>query len=175
MSRGVVLWPDEQTSHQLRSIWDQLVDQDLPSMATESHRLHVPHVSLIVADDLQVADALAAVGAVPSTPIPLLIEAAALVPGGHLLLACTANRTLLEEQARVHRAALPHAQNAWSHYAPDEWLPHLTTARSLTVPQVSEALRIVLDHLPIRGSLTAGGIEDGATGESWRAVAPEAG
>lgn len=171
MSRGVVLWPDARASDTLRAIWDRLADHGLPSMATESHRLHVPHVSLIVADQLPLAETLDAVGLVPSSPIPFLVEAVGLVPAGHLVLTLTPNRTLLEEQARVHRAALAHARNAWPHYAPGSWLPHLTMARSLTGPQIPEAARIVSEHLPMRGSLTVGGVEDGATGESWPTTA----
>ncbi len=107
---------------------------------------------------------------VPSSPIPLLLESAAVVPGGHLLLVCTPTRDLLAEHARVHRAAAPHGDNLWSHYAPDAWLPHLTLARSLTPENLAVALPIVLARLPVRGYLTSGGIEDPTTGERWHAT-----
>lgn len=168
MSRGFVLWPDEHFSSEIRSISTELLDRGLPTVASQPH--HIPHVSLIVADDLAVAETLDAVADVPSSPIPLLIESAAIVPGGHLLLACTPIRDLLVEQARVHRAAAPHADNPWAHYAPDAWLPHLTLARSLTPENLAVALPIVLARLPMRGSLTSGGIEDPTTGERWHAT-----
>lgn len=165
MSRGVVLWPDDQTSTTVREIWNELHDHGLPSMASQPQ--HIPHVSLVVADALPVQPTLDAVGQVPPAPIPLIIESCGVVPGGHLLLVCTPNGSLLEEQKRVHQVAVDHADNPWSHYAPDEWLPHLTLARSLTAAQLAVALPIVLCHLPLRGTLPSGGIEDGATGDRW--------
>jgi hypothetical protein len=168
MSRGVVLWPDKHFTSEVGSIWTELLDHGLPTVASQPH--HVPHVSLIVADDLAVADTLAAVANVPSSPLPLLIESAAVAPGGHLLLVCTPTRGLLAEQARVYSGAAPHADNPWSHYGPDAWLPHLTLARSLTPGNLAVALPIVLARLPMRGLLTSGGIEDPATGERWHAT-----
>lgn len=165
MSRGVVLWPDDQASRTIRAVWDELRELGLPSLADQAH--HVPHLSLIVADDVAVPDTLAAVGAVPSSPVELLVEAAAVVPGGHLVLACTPTRNLLDEQARVYRATAAHAKNPWPHYSPDAWLPHLTLARSLAPSEFAIALPIVLAHLPIRGWLPSGGVEDGTTGERW--------
>lgn len=170
--RGVVLWPDDLSSGHVRSIWSELLHHGLPSMASQAH--NVPHVSLIVADDLAVPETRAAVGDVPSSPIPLLIESAGVVPGRHLVLTCTPTNSLLAEQARVHRTAVTHANNPWPHYAPDAWLPHLTLARSLTAAELAVALPIVLAHLPIRGSLPSGGIEDGTTGQRWPATARSA-
>lgn len=165
MSRGVVLWPDEQVSRTVRAIWDELRDHGLPSMADEEH--HVPHMSLMVADDVSVPETLAAVGDVPSSPLPLLIESVGVVPGGHLLLTCTATRSLLAEQARVYLASADQAENPWLHYAPDAWLPHLTLGRSLAAAELAVAVPMVLAHLPIQGWLPVGGVEDGTTGERW--------
>lgn len=165
MSRGVVLWPDEQASRTIRAIWDELRHHGLPSMADQAH--HVPHLSLMVADDVAVPETLAAIGDLPSSPVALLIESAGVVPGGHLLLACTPTRSLLTEQARVYQTSAAHADNPWPHYAPDAWLPHVTLARSLAAAEFAIALPIVLAHLPIRGSLSSAGIEDGTTGERW--------
>lgn len=169
MSRGVVLWPDDHTSGQVRSLWSDLLDRGLPSVASQATQ--IPHVSLIVADDLAVAEALEAIGPVPTTAIPLLIESLAVISAGHLLLTCTPTGRLLSEHRRVHRAALPHARNAWSHYAPDAWLPHLTLGRSFTSAELAVAIPILLERLPINGSLTSGGIEDGESGERWPAAA----
>jgi hypothetical protein len=148
------------------------MESGLPSLGAEAR--NVPHVSLIVADALpEVPRTLTAVGRVPLSPIPLLIESAGVVSGRHLLLTCTPNNDLLTEQARVYQAAATDAVNPWPHYAPDAWLPHLTLARSLTVAELAVALPIVLAHLPIRGSLPFGGVEDGSTGERWPTSALE--
>jgi hypothetical protein len=107
VSRGVVLWPDSSTSVRIRGLWQMLADRGLPSMATHTHELHQPHVSLIVAEDLPVIAVLEVVGSVPPEPIPFRIEAVGVFPGGFLFLACVANEALLAEQRRVHNATEP--------------------------------------------------------------------
>jgi hypothetical protein len=82
----------------------RLPHKGLPSLATLTHRLHQPHVSLTVAEFLPVRDALDAVGAIPPQPIRFLIEAVGVFPQGALFLACVASRDLLDEQRRVHNA-----------------------------------------------------------------------
>jgi hypothetical protein len=167
MSRGVVLWPDQTSSQTIRDLWNLLADHGVPSMASHTHRLHQPHVSLIVAEHLPVRAALDAVGPVPPRPIRLLIEAAGVFPGGFLYLAVVPSAELLDEQRRVHEAVRSLAIEPWPHFEPGIWTPHITTGWALTDEQVAEALPLVLDCLPIEGSLDTGGVEDGGTGERW--------
>jgi hypothetical protein len=82
----VVLWPDAETTVRIRGLWDALTDAGLPSMTTWTHGLHRPHASLIVGEQLPPHETLAAVGHVPPTPIPLLIESVGVFPGGVLYL-----------------------------------------------------------------------------------------
>jgi hypothetical protein len=98
----------------IRDLWDELETEGVPSMATHTHKLHKPHVSLIVAEHLPVNASLQAVGPVPTEPIRLLIEAAGVFPGGFLFLACVANVEMLDEQRRVHRAVQPLAVDPWA-------------------------------------------------------------
>ena len=102
MSRGVVLWLDPDASASIRLIWDALADRGLPSLATMTHQLHRPHVSLIVAEDLPVEPVLDAVGRVPRQSVPLEVENLGIFPQGVLFLSCIVNRDLLSEHGR-HR------------------------------------------------------------------------
>lgn len=172
MSRGVVLWPDEQTDSKIRSIWTKLGASWLSTTATKAHSVPQPHVSLIVADRLDAARTLTNLGETPAAPIPVLIESLGLVPGGHLLLTITATTSLLAEQRRVHGLAKAFAVNAWPHYEPDQWLPHITLARGLTPDQIAEAVSLTLPELPVRGSLVSAGVEDGQTGKRWLSPPP---
>jgi hypothetical protein len=162
-----VLWPDRATGDGIRAVWDELASHGLPSMATRTHRLHQPHVSLVVADDMAPAAALAAVGAVPRRPIPLLVEAAGVFPGGFLFLACVCSDPLLDEHRRVFEAVRPVAQGLRDHVEPGTWTPHLTIGWALSDRDLAQALPLVLARLPIRGWLAHGGVEDGTTGENW--------
>ncbi len=71
-------------------------------MAVRTHRLHRPHVSLSVAEHLDVHAALKVVTPVPQQPIHLLIKGAGVFPGGFLYLACVANDELFFEQRPAH-------------------------------------------------------------------------
>jgi hypothetical protein len=162
-----VLWPDSTTSRVIRDLWDAIAVEGVPSMATHTHRLHQPHVSLIVAEQLPVNAVVEVVGPVPPEPIKLLIEAAGVFPGGFLFLACVASQQLLNEQRRVHRAVQPFAIDPWPYFGQGTWTPHITIGWALTPQELSQALPIVLDCLPIDGWLDNGGVEDGSTGENW--------
>lgn len=107
VSRGVVLWPDELSRLALRGVWEDLAARGLPSRASHTHRLHQPHVSLAVAEDLAVEEALGLLGTLPPRPIRLRVESAGVFPGGVLFLACVMHQELLDEQRRVHDAAEP--------------------------------------------------------------------
>lgn len=171
MSRGIVLWPDGDTSHRIRNLWKALSARGLPSLEIHTHRLHQPHCSLKVAADLPAADALAAVGVVPRTTIPLLAESVGVFPpGGALFLGCVVNQRLLREHQRVHEAITPLAIGPWPFFEPDGWVPHITLASSMSPDELAKAIPLVMEHLPIRGTFDRGGVEDGTTGESWPSV-----
>lgn len=170
MPRGVVLWLDPTTGRRVRSISSRLEGVGLAGVSVDENRPDRPHVSLIVADALDLDGTLAAIGPTPLAPVEILIEAVGLVVGGHLLLTITPSVSLLDEQSRVHRAVQQFATNSWPHYEPDRWLPHLTMARGLLPDQLATAIEIVAAELPIDGELLSGGIEDGDTGECWESM-----
>lgn len=175
VSRGAVLWLDEAVRLAVRAVWDQLAERGLPSQASHTHRLHQPHVSLTVAEHLPVDEALGLVGTVPMRPIRLRVESAGVFPGGVLFMACVVHQELLEEQRRVHDAVESVLVEPWPYFQPGRWTPHITCAMGCRPEQMSEALSVILDHLPIEGSLDHGGIEDGTTGESWPSMRAGAG
>lgn len=173
MSRGVVLWPDVTTSANIRDLWNVLSDRGLPSLATHTHRLHQPHCSLSVAEELPAEEALDSVGVVPSRTIPLLVGSVGLFPpDGALFLACVANEPLLSEQRRVHRALASLAVKRWPFFEVDAWVPHITVSMGMTPGQLATAIPVVMDRLPIVGTFDRGGVEDGTTGENWPAALP---
>jgi len=157
----------------VRELWDGLNALGLHSLATITHRLHQPHCSLSVAEQLPAGDALQAVGTVPVRPIPLLVESVGVFPSqGTLFLALVANRALLDEQYRIHRAIAPLAVRPWPYFEFDAWTPHITLSWALTPTELGTAIPFVLERLPISGTFDHGGVEDGTTGENWAAASP---
>lgn len=170
MSRGVVLWPDPQTSAVIRSIWSDLAAAGLPSLATYTHRLHQPHCSLVVGEALATDGVLVAVGRVPARPIRLRVDSIGVFPGSAaLFLAVTTNTALRAEQRRVHDLAAPYVTDEWPWFDPEGWMAHITLGMAYTPDQLAAALPLVLSYLPINGTFDQGGVEDGSTGEHWAA------
>jgi hypothetical protein len=170
----VVLWPDERTAAVVSGLWDALRDHRLPSLATHSHRIHQPHCSLSVAEELPAAEAIEAVGMVPTQRIPLFVGSVGVFPpNGALFLACVVNEQLVGEQRRVHSALAPLAVQPWPYFEFNAWVPHITLSMGMTSRELAEAIPLILDRLPITGTFDRGGVEDGATGESWPAPSPD--
>jgi hypothetical protein len=101
--------------------------------------------------------------------VRLQVEAAGVFPGGVLFLACVVHQELLDEQRRVYDAVQPLMVDPWPYFRPGRWTPHITCGMGCTAEQISDALAVLLKHLPIEGCLDSGGVEDGTTGESWLA------
>jgi hypothetical protein len=175
MSRGIVLWPDDATTRAVTSVWAALETEGIPTLASRTHRRHRPHVSLVVGEDLDPATALEILETVPERPLRLLVSSPGVFPGGILFLACVPNTNLLEEQRRVHGLVAPMTKGLWEYFAPGAWSPHLTISYGLDEAQLARALPVILDHLPIEGWLTGGGVEDGHSGERWPAREPSSG
>jgi 2'-5' RNA ligase len=167
MSRGVVVWPDAAASSAILGLWESLEDAGIPTLHSHTHRRHRPHLSLYVAEDLPPDETLAAVGRVPSEPIPLHIENIGLFPQGVLFLACVPNSQLLDEQVRVRSVVKPLAIEPWPFFEEGRWTPHLTVSWSLEASQIDQAFLLLSVALPIHGLLDRGGVEDGRTGDNW--------
>jgi hypothetical protein len=131
MSRGVVLWPDDDTSRVVANLWALLEAEGVPTLATHTHRQHRPHVSLVVADDLLPSEALDVLESVPLKTLHLLVSGPGIFPGGILFLACVPNAELLEEQRRVHDLVAPMTKALWDYFVPGAWSPHLTISYGL--------------------------------------------
>ncbi len=169
MSRGVVLWPDETTSRAVTNLWSVLESEGVPTLASHTHGQHRPHVSLLVGEDLSPPEALGVLPVLPREPLCLVMHSAGVFPGGVLFLACVPTTPLLEEQERVHRLIVPMTEGPWPYFDPAAWTPHVTVSYALGGGQLGRALPVVLDHLPMEGWLTSGGVEDGGSGDRWPA------
>ena len=163
----MVLWPEPEVSDRIAGLWTALSAEGVPTLATETHCAHRPHLSLLVAHWLPEHEAIEALGPVPQEPLRLVVNSCGVFPPGVLFLACVADADMLAEQERVYDIVAPLARSPWPDYAPGVWTPHITISWSLTAAQLSSALPTVLPQLPISGWFTSGGVEDGATGERW--------
>jgi 2'-5' RNA ligase len=170
VSRGIVLWPDEGAEATITRIWVDLAERHIPTLATEGHRRHRPHLSLVVAAELPSDAALRAVGRVPEHRLPFSAESVGIFPNGTLFLACVMSQGLLDEQRRVHRAVETLTVDPWPYYEPGRWTPHVTIGNGLTPPDMAVSLALLTPRLPITGTFDTGGVEDSSSGDRWVAT-----
>jgi len=171
MGRGVVLWPDETASDAIRSIWQKLEECHVPSLASFTHRRHRPHLTLAGGEDLPAELTLELLGDVPGKTLDFQIESVGVFPpGGTLVLGCVVTRELLAEHRRVYDVITRLVDDPWPMYRTGRWVPHLTVGRDLDAAQMSVALPLALEALPIGGRFALGGVEDGTSGESWPSI-----
>ena len=162
---------DDQADAAVRRLWQRLTDAGLPSLATQSHRRHRPHVSLAVAESL--AEALAEADPAPlrsalTSPRPTLgLYTLSTFPGatGVLFLGVQVTAELLAFHAGLHAALAGQPIRHWAYYLPGNWIPHCALAEGLDRPETGRAFELLAGYRPIAAEVTSVGIKDVATGD----------
>ncbi|GAA1893753.1 2'-5' RNA ligase family protein [Williamsia serinedens] len=149
MAHSVELLPDPDTERRIRDIWDALIDAGLPSQASVSSESNRPHVTLVAARTIDDTTDPAMRGlARDRLPLPVEIGAP-VVFGGRtatvaLLVVPTAD--LLVTHSAVVETIGAAAVDPVAHSGTDGWTAHVTVARRVPFDQLSDVLRLVVDH-----------------------------
>jgi 2'-5' RNA ligase len=102
------------------------------------------HISLAIYDQLQVAQATAALRrlALETRPLRVGLASLGLFPAERsvLFVAPVVTDSLLELHARTHRAFAPFAGAGCAYYRPGAWVPHVTVAMNLPGTAVGNAV-----------------------------------
>lgn len=166
MAHALEMYFDDQADVSVRSLWQLLTDAGLPSLATRTHRLHRPHVSLAVAESLASAELAPLRSALKAhQPTPRLYVLGTF-PGseGALFLGVQASADLLVFHAEVHAALAGEQVEHWPYYLPGNWVPHCTLAEGLNKAQAARAFGVLYGYEPITAIVSAVGIKDTGTG-----------
>ena len=166
MAHALEMYFDDQADAAVRELWRVLVDADLPSLATRTHRRHRPHVSLAVAESLADAD-LAPLWSVLKAHQPTLhLYVLGTFPGseGALFLGVQVTAELLAFHAEVHAALAGQPVEHWRYYQPGNWVPHCTLAEGLGQAEAAQAFGLLLGYTPVTATVSATGIKDTGTG-----------
>jgi len=161
------LFFDPQAESTVRTLWASLEARGLRSMATAGHCRHRPHVSLLVAEQLTLDQARAAVEPMTeATDVALRLGSVAVFPGraGVVYLAVTPTRRLLRLHHALHTHLAAVGVESGRHYLPDAWVPHCTLAQGLTHEQVATAVHAVKRLRPIDADIVEVGVENTDTG-----------
>ncbi len=143
----------------VRALWDRLEEAGVPTLRTYTHRRHRPHVSLLVADSIDLAAAGEALAPLDlGDPVALELVGPGLFPGDPAVLYLTVAPTsgLLELHRRVLGAVRPATHGVWPHYALGRWVPHCTVAMAVALDAIEPAVEACLaGPLPIVATSTA--------------------
>jgi 2'-5' RNA ligase len=143
MVHSVELLFDRETDAAIRRVWDGLTGVGVRSMASHQGASNRPHVTLAVAQRMDDAVNEAISPLLRSLPLTCTIGAPMIFGRGPFVLVrlLVPNNELLELQAEVHRACLPHMHGGpLPHTIPGEWTPHVTLARRVAPDQLAAAM-----------------------------------
>lgn len=127
---------DPSTEAAIKAIWAQLETAGVPTLASWTHRRHQPHVTLAVADRIEVPQDQSAADRLAATHLDITLYSPAVFPRpGVLYLSVVPTLALLRLHEQVHAAG--HNMVApRDGYSVGGWMPHCTLAQDLTRAQL---------------------------------------
>ncbi len=165
MALAVCLLFDGPTERVLRRLWQRLETDGVPTLATHTHRRHVPHLSLAVLRSWDLDKVRAAMEALPDAgPTTIRFDAVAAFRRGRMNLIPAATRALVARQERVVEALGATQDELHKHYVPGIWTPHVTLAPRVRLEQTPLVLEAAYEILPLTGMLTRAALVDAGTG-----------
>lgn len=168
MAYALELFFDRHAESAVRTMWASLEARGLPSMATATHCMHKPHVSMLVAERLTPDQARVAVEPLTeATDVVLRLGSLAVFPGraGVVYLGVTPTSRLLRLHHVLHSRLAAVGVESGRHYLPDAWVPHCTLSQGLTHEQVTSAVAAIKRLRPIEADVVEVGIQNTETGK----------
>jgi hypothetical protein len=156
----------------IRSVWAELEAAGVPSLATATHGRHHPHVSLAVADGLDVdrlrADLDTALRLPPPLPLTMVSVGVFARPGGTnvVFLGVVTGPALLAAQRAAVEAVQAAGGTVWDNYAVGCWVAHCTLAMPVEDGRLGAAVRAALvAPLPVMATAVGLSVVDTVTGD----------
>lgn len=153
----------------VRELWSRLEDAGLSSLAARSHGRHRPHITLAVAEHLEMDDrAHNLLERISGTELAMPVLGA--FPGEKtvLFLGVITNSALLDTHAALHAAITAGSAGLWDHYRPGNWVPHCTLAMDLSAPELMRAIECLHPYSVITARATQLHIVELETGQANR-------
>jgi hypothetical protein len=165
MAQGIVLLLDDDADAAVRACWRSLEEAGIPSLVTHTHGKHVPHISLVVSELIEIGEWLAVLreGWFAGPPVSVRLGPVGTFPdGGWIFLDVEG----LDRSAHARLVASLGAavSDPWEHYLPDMWVPHCTLAGGLDAGQVAEAEALLGNAGLIAATVESAAVIDSRTG-----------
>jgi 2'-5' RNA ligase len=162
---SVCLLLDPPAERAVRALWQRLEAADVRTLLSHTHGRHVPHLTLASLRSWDLATlgpALATLAAVP--PAPVHFDALGMFRRSRCWLAPAPTERLLRHQRDVVSAVRGTGADLHRHYEPGQWVPHLTLAPRLHLPDLPVVAARVYDVLPLHAELGRLTLVDTSTG-----------
>ncbi|GGL00198.1 2'-5' RNA ligase [Planomonospora parontospora subsp. parontospora] len=163
MVAALELYLDPAAEKRIRTLWRALAQAGVQSMGELLKGRHRPHVSLLSAAELDgpgVAAALAGMDAAP--PLELRFDFVGQFLGRVLWLGPVPTAELLAHHAAVHGRLDAVGIGGFDVYRPGGWVPHCTLSMRVPHAVLPGAIRLCMDFLPIRATVTGAAVADHA-------------
>jgi len=169
VARGIVLLFDSAAHQAMVSLWQRLEALGIPTLASQTHCKHVPHVTYSLLDpDVGVDALLGAVAGLPDNgPMPLWLHGVATFPGGITWLVPGPTASLAIRQAAVDAALRSAGLGIHPDFEPGTWAPHCTISTQLRLEQLPALAEACHAILPLAATATRAAVIDSGTGRQW--------
>ncbi|MFC7481267.1 2'-5' RNA ligase family protein [Luedemannella flava] len=161
MVAALELYFDTVAEQRVKTLWRNLTAAGVTNQGEHAHGKHRPHVSLVVADELDpvaVTDALKGLTVPP--PITLTFGHVGQFPGGVLWLGPAPKAELLELHAEVVDRLDAAGVEFWPLYRPGVWVPHCTLSMTARGDAISTGARTAFDFVPLQATLRSAAVAD---------------
>lgn len=168
---AIEIYPDKDTSDVLCNLWQRFYSAKLVTPLCES-RGYVPHISLLVANELDVGKALPIVKefAEQTSPINVVFSHFGMfhVEGTSIWLGPTYSDELRELHRNINLMMKPLSADWWSYYKPEVWVPHCGLIANHPFENCIKALEICKDfQLPLSATFQRVTLVDFIKGEEF--------
>jgi 2'-5' RNA ligase len=166
MGHAVELLFDPTTEATIKGLWARLETAGIASLASRTHRRHRPHISLSVAEQIDIGQLQGACDCLAATHLDVTLYSPAVFPRpGVLYLSVVPTLALLRLHEEVHAALRGAMVAPRDGYAVGAWVPHCTLARDLTRAQLAQGINLLHDQPVIAAHVSSAGLLDTTTGE----------
>jgi hypothetical protein len=168
MALAVCLLLDKRADTAVRRLWERLEADGIPTLASHTHRRHVPHLTFASLREYDLEAVAKVLADLPEAgQLTLHLDALGTFRRSRCWLAPAVTQDLLARQVGVVAAAEGTGAELHKHYVPGQWLPHVTLAPRLRLGDLATVASVVYDVLPLTAVVTQAALIDTRTGERY--------
>lgn len=168
MALAVCLLFDHAGDRAVRSLWERLEAEGVPTLLSLTHGRHRAHLSYAVALEWDPDLVRDAVQSLPDAgSFSLSVHGTLLFPRGRAALAASVGADVAARQDRVARAVAGTGAVLHHHYEPGQWVPHVSAATRVKAAQLPTVARLVHDLVPLTLTVASAALIDSSTGDAW--------